>query len=61
MNVILQEKVLDLKLLEDEGDVTLKLMMVVVRDSETHFQIRSYPSYEKLYELKVNQFIYWNS
>ena len=49
----LQEKVLDLVLLEDDGDRFLKLMMVSERDNETLLSIREYPSFKVLYELQV--------
>ena len=49
----LQEKVLDLVLLEDDGDRFLKLMMVSERGNETLLSIREYPSFKVLYELQV--------
>jgi hypothetical protein len=58
-----QEKVLDLVLLEDEGDADLKLMLVTQRGDagngsgvETCLQIRQYPAFGNvLYELQVSR------
>lgn len=58
---ILKEQVLDLALIEDEGDVSVKLMMITQRPTfgletsskETLLQIRDYPSFCVLYELTV--------
>jgi hypothetical protein len=60
---LMQEKVTDFVLLEDEGDSVLKMMMVTQRFGQsdgsgdknvrTFLQIREYPSFNVLYELGV--------
>ena len=58
-----QEKVLEFILMEDDGDAQLNLLMVIERQNEKHqkltdtyLQIREYPSFQLVYELKVNRF-----
>merc|ERR1719376_1339986 len=45
-----------MSLMEDDGDSHLKLMLLTKREGQTFFQIRSYPSFAMLYELKVNDY-----
>ena len=65
-----QEKVVDLVLLEDEGDSVVKMMMVTQRQTkvendsldnrhvETLLQIREFPSFKVLYELQVSRHLF---
>ncbi len=53
-----QEEVLDLVLIEDEGDCnSFKMLMLVASEKEDSavLQMREYPSFELIYQLEVNQ------
>ena len=48
-------------LLEDEGDPVLKLIMVTSRKDDNFLQIREFPTFHTLYELKVSKTKSWDN
>ena len=56
-----EENVKELALIEDENDPILKMLMIITRSKgkmafETFLQIREFPKFELLYELKVTPY-----
>ena len=51
-----EEKVVDMALIEDENDSSIKIMMVTQKMGKCKLQIRECPDFNSLYELEVRSF-----